>query len=72
MLCRYYTRDNAPNQMRLLDAFEAANWERSIPSPFDLDRTLREAVDDLNEKLVEGSPISFRVENGRPIWEQKT
>jgi hypothetical protein len=66
--CRFYERRNAPNQFKLLAAFQEAGWPRSIDSPFDLDRTLRETTDSLNEGLDQPPPIRFAVEARKPIW----
>jgi hypothetical protein len=66
--CRHYKRHNAPNQFKLLNSFQSADWPRSIDSPFSLDRTLRETIDELNEHLAEDSPIRFGVEGRKPVW----
>jgi hypothetical protein len=65
--CRHYVRRNASNQFKLLAAFQAADFPRSIDSPFDLDRTLRETVDDLNQSLKD-SPLRFGVKQRKAIW----
>jgi hypothetical protein len=51
----------------MLDAFENAGWTATVASPFKLDRTLRETIDDLNATLTD-SPIRFRVEERGPSW----
>lgn len=66
--CRHYTRRNAPNQFKLLTAFQVAGWPHAIDSPFDLDRTLRETKDGLNVGLNQHSPIRFAVEDRKPTW----
>jgi hypothetical protein len=66
--CRKYSRYNALNQFKILNAFQGAGWPRSVDSPFDDQRTLRETIDDLNERLDKASPIRFRVEVRRPAW----
>jgi hypothetical protein len=68
IICRHYKRRNAKNQVAVLDAFQNANWPRSVDSPFKLDRTLREAIDKLNQGLAELSPIHFAVEHLTPVW----
>jgi hypothetical protein len=68
-VCRHYKRRNAPNQFKVLNAFQAANWARSVGSPFGfLDRTLSETIDDMNSSLTNDSPIRFGVEERKPIW----
>jgi len=68
-VCRHYKRRNAPNQFKVLSAFQTANWSRSIASPFGFaDRTLSETIDEINRSLADDSPIRFGVEERRPIW----
>jgi hypothetical protein len=68
-ICRHYLRRNAPNQFAVLNAFQAANWPRSIDSPFGtVDRALRETIDEMNKLLTNDSPIRFGIEARKPIW----
>jgi hypothetical protein len=69
LIIRSYARDNAPNQFKLLDAFQASGWSHAIESPFKNDeRQLRETVAHLQRDLAPDCPISFRVARRRPVW----
>jgi len=66
-LCREYAKE-ARNQFAVLDAFEAAGWQRHVDSPFPGNHSrLLETIGDLNEKLSRESPIRFRG-SIRPEW----
>ena len=69
--CRKYVKE-APNQFKILDAFQAADWPNYVDSPFPGNQSrLTEAIQDLNEKLTEESPIRFRG-SWRPEWYPKS
>jgi hypothetical protein len=70
-ICRRYPRDNAPNQFRLLDEFQAAIWTDAVKSTFKKKRTLSETIDGLNRGLSVDSPIRFHLKGGNAAWREK-
>jgi hypothetical protein len=66
-LCREYPKE-APNQFKILDAFQAAGWPSAIDSPFLRDPSkLSDTIGDLNERLLKESPFRFRGST-KPEW----
>lgn len=68
----------APNQRKILDAFDIQGWVEKIVNPFRepsiedwvMDNTLRTTIEDMNKRLCLGSAMSFgRRDNGKHvIW----
>jgi hypothetical protein len=67
VICREFTRI-APIQFQILDNFQKREWTRSVPSPCNGEKQLRDSVDDLDKGLVRESPIRFEVWNRKPAW----
>jgi hypothetical protein len=68
-VCRHYTRRSAENQFKVLEAFQAADWPRSIESPFGVhEQTLQDTIKDINSLLDKASPIRFAIESRKPVW----
>ena len=77
--CRDYSKRRAPNQERLLRAFEEADWPHRIKNPFPKDRpgnrsaagVLNQTLRGLNRRLSDGSPIQFRAggDGIHVVWE---
>jgi hypothetical protein len=55
----------AKAQDRILEAFEAAGWPGSIPSPFGTDeKKTRDTIPHLNERLTDGTSLRFKTGPG--------
>jgi hypothetical protein len=67
VVCRDIKR-YAPAQMRVLEAFEAAEWKTPIRAPF-RDKQLTDIICNLNKKMEPGSPIWFEAKGpSRMAW----
>jgi hypothetical protein len=71
VLCRDYSKKQAPDQEAILTAFEAAGWPERIPAPQlnDLNYTLRH----LRKGLAKNAPLRFSADGtSKGIrWEEK-
>jgi hypothetical protein len=61
----------ASEQDKILEAFTAAQWSESIPSPFTLEKKTRDTVEHLNDRLSDNSTLRFRIGPGAKVikWE---
>jgi hypothetical protein len=73
MLVKRYGRHPAPNQKKVLAAFQEAGWARSIPSPVQ-EHQLRDTLRGLKNSLGKRSPIRFTGdgESARILWTETT
>jgi hypothetical protein len=67
IVCREY-RKTAPEQLQILDEFQAREWPRTVPSPWNDEKKLRDTVLHLNDNHTERSLIRFEVFNMKPAW----
>ncbi|MGO9923906.1 MAG: hypothetical protein ACLQIB_55565 [Isosphaeraceae bacterium] len=58
IICRDFRKRNAPKQIQIIEAFEAAKWKKPIPAPCH-DKALRDNIRSLNLGLDPASPIVF-------------
>jgi hypothetical protein len=58
-LCKRYDANPAKNQIDVIEAFQAANWPRTIPDPFRNSRRLNMTIASLNRSMATGT-IKFR------------
>jgi hypothetical protein len=66
-LCREYRRA-APAQFQILDQFQVREWPRTVLSPWNDEKKLRDTVGHLNDNHNPGSLIRFEVFNMKPAW----
>jgi hypothetical protein len=58
-LCKRYDANPAKNQIDVIEAFQAANWSRTLPDPFRNSRKLNTTIASLNRSMATGT-IKFR------------
>jgi hypothetical protein len=63
---------DAPNQFRLLDAFEAAEWPDTMANPFGHNEQFHNALKYIKREMEKRESImTFRIHKTRPGWQPR-